>query len=165
MACRGVLFALEKSEVDLLRAMDDEDDRVAHVSDVIEERELGGQWAGEIDKAWDAIHRCFDHGNLTLDGGEYPLNHLIMGGEQLVTTGEYYISLKSLEQVRHIAAKIDDITEPDLRARYRRIDPKNYGMRLSDEDESYTWDNFSALPDFYKRAAKAGRSVIFTVDQ
>ena len=53
MACRGVLFALEESDIDTLLAFEDVNDRIEHVSNVIEERELGGDslWAAETDKA------------------------------------------------------------------------------------------------------------------
>ena len=167
MACRGVLFALEKSDVDTLLAFENENDRVEHVSNVIEERELAedSPWAAETDKAWDAIHRCFNQGSLDLGSGEYPFNHVILEGTQLVTSGDYYISLKTPEQVRDIAARIDEITEEDFKRRYRRIDPEQYGMQLSDDDEGYTWAYFNDAAEFYRRAAKAGRWVIFTVDQ
>lgn len=165
MSCRGALFAIEQSDVDALLAMNTEADRIAHVTDVIEERDLDGPWGVETDKAWDAIHRCFEDGNLTCDGGEYPLNHMIMAGKHLCTSGDYYISLKTPEQVKDIASKIEAVNETELRARYRRIDPDQYGMDLSDDDEKYTWDWFVGIAEFYKRAAAAGRWVIFTVDQ
>lgn len=165
MSCRGMHFALEEKEVQILRATEDEEARIEHVTEVIEQDLFGGDWAAETDKAWDAIHRCFANGTLALDGGEYPLNHVILGGEQLVTSGDYYISLKTPDQVRDIAKALGDITRDNLRARYRAIDPTDYGMDLSDEDEEYTCDWFEGLVDFYRRAAETGRWVIFTVDQ
>ncbi len=167
MSCRGVLFALEKEEIDTLLGFEDEQERIDHVSEVIEERELGGHspWAAETDKAWDAMHRCFNGGTLKLGKGEYPFDHIIFEGEQLVTSGEYYISLKTPEQVRDIAARIGEITQNELTRRYRLIKPRDYGMPLSEEDRLYTWEYFKEIAAFYQRAAKAWRWVIFTVDQ
>ncbi len=165
MGCRGVLFAIEKSEVDALLAFKDEEELVDHVHEELEERELGGPWAAETDKAWDALHRCFDNGKLTLDGGEYPLNHIIFGGRQLCTSGEFYIALKTPDQVRDVAAKIGAVSREELKSRYRRIKPKAYGFPLTDEDEEYTWQCLVDMVAFYQHAAKAGRWVIFTVAQ
>ena len=51
------------------------------------------------------------------------------------------------------------------RSTYFRLDPKAYGMPLSEEDFAYTWANLQGLSEFYARAAKAGdRAVVFTVD-
>lgn len=158
-------FAVTEQDVNELRAMESEVDRIDHVTDVIEEHGVDGDWAAQSDKAWDAIHRCFDNGDLTCDGGEYPLNHVIFGGEQLVTSGDYYISLKTPEQVRDIAAKIGEITRAELSRRYRLLDPAKYGYEITDEDEGYVWHWFEGVAAFYQRAAKAGRWVIFTVDQ
>lgn len=165
MSCRGMHFALEEKDVQTLRDMEDEDARIEHVTEVIEEDLYGGDWAAETDKAWDAIHRCFANGTLAPDDGEYPLNHVIMGGEPLVSNDDYFISLKSPAQVRDIAKALGGITQDDLRARYRTIDPSDYGLELSDEDEKYTCEWFGGLVDFYRRAAEAGRWVMFTVDQ
>jgi hypothetical protein len=167
MACRGVLVALEKADIDTLRDFESDDERIDHVIDEIEERELGGEagWAAETDKAWDAIHRCFNNGTLKRGSGDYPFNHIILEGEYLVDNDEYIISLKTPEQVSDIAARIGEITEDELKRRYRMIDPEQYGMPLSDDDEGYTWDWFCGIVDFYRRAAEAGRWVIFTVDQ
>jgi Domain of unknown function (DUF1877) len=36
---------------------------------------------------------------------------------------------------------------------------------LTEDDFEYTWAYFEDLPAFFRKAALAGRSVIFTVDQ
>jgi hypothetical protein len=43
--------------------------------------------------------------------------------------------------------------------------PKDYAPEYGDEDLAYSWSNFQDVAKFYARAAKAGRAVIFTVDQ
>ncbi len=164
MGCRGVLFALTDRDVKELCAIE-EDRRVEHVTDVIEEREIDGEWAVETDKAWDAIHRCLAGGRLEWDGGDDPLECVILRGEPLYSGDDYILSHKSPALVRQIAAKIGDVTHDDMRARYYSIDPDAYGMPLSDEDWEYTWHWFKSLVDFYRRAAQAGRHVLFTADQ
>ena len=167
MSCLGVHFALKADEVAQLQSLTDEQARVEHLQEVIEEQYLGDekQFAAESDKAWDAMHRVLADGQLTWDGGVYPLNHTVLAGELLYTDSDYIMSLKSLQQVRDIAAALPAITEAEFRRRYFAIDAKSYGFPLTDEDFRYTWDCFQGVRDFYTRAAKEGRFVLFTADQ
>lgn len=96
---------------------------------------------------------------MSWNGGDYPLNHTVFAGELLYTDSDYIMSLKTPEQVRDIAAALSGITEADFRRRYDAIDPKSYGLPLTDEDFRYTWDWFQGVSDLYTRAAEAGRFV------
>lgn len=167
MSCLGVHFALTEKEVDHLRSLDDEQARLNQVKEVIEETYFGKypDLTAESDKAWDAMHRTLADGRLTWDGGEYPLNHVVLAGELLYTDSDYIMSLKTPQQVRDIAAALPAITETEFRQRYFSIDAKSYGAPLSEDDFNYTWDWFQSVRDVYTRAAKEGRFVLFTADQ
>ena len=167
MSCLGVHFALSEKEVAHLRSLGDEQARLEHLQEIIEEHYLKHeiQFAAESDKAWDAIHRVLADGQLTWDGGVYPLNHTVLAGELLYTASDYIMSLKSPQQVRDIAAALPAITEAEFQRRYSAIDAKSYGRPLSVEDFRYTWDWFQDVRDLYVRAAEAGRFVLFTADQ
>ena len=167
MSCLGVHFALTEKEAAHLRSLDDEQERLSHLQEVIEEHYLSHekQFAAESDKSWDAMHRALADGEMSWDGGDYPLNHTVLAGELLYTDSDYIMSLKTPEQVRDIAAALPAITEADFRRRYDAIDAKSYGFPLTDEDFRYTWDGFQCVRDLYSRAAQAGRFVLFTADQ
>ena len=167
MSCLGVHFALTEREVAHLRSLADEQARLEHLQEVIEEHYLNDekQFTAESDKSWDAMHRALADGQLSWDGGDYPLNHTILAGELLYTDSDYIMSLKTPEQVRDVAAALAGITEADFRHRYDAIDTKSYGCPLTDEDFRYTWDWFQGVREFYGRAAQAGRFVLFTADQ
>ena len=167
MSCLGVHFALTEKEAAHLRSLDDEQARIDHLQEVIEETYFGEHpdLKAESDKAWDAMHRTLADGQLTWDGGEYPLSHVVLAGELLYTDSDYIMSLKTPEQVRDIAAALPAITETEFRRRYFAIDTKSYSTPLSDEDFRYTWDWFQSVRDLYTRAAKEGRFVLFTADQ
>lgn len=167
MSCLGVHFALTEKEAAHLRSLDDEQARVDHLQEVIEETYFGDHpdLKAECDKAWDAMHRTLADGQLTWDGGEYPLSHVVLAGELLYTGSDYIISLKTPQQVRDIAAALPAITEAEFRRRYFAIDAKNYSTPLSEEDFGYTWDWFQGVRDLYIRAANEGRFVLFTADQ
>lgn len=167
MSCLGVHFALTEEEASHLRSLDDEQERLEHLQEVIEERYMSQekQFAAESGKSWDAIHRALADGQLSWDGGAYPLSHAVLGGEVLYTDSDYIMSLKTPEQVRDIAAAMAGITETDFRQRYDAIDAKSYGVPLSEEDFSYTWDWFQGVRDLYTRAAQQGRFILFSADQ
>ena len=117
------------------------------------------------DNAWDAIHRCLTDGSLLYVSGEYPLNHCICGGRQLRRRGGYTVSFVSARQVPDVAEALEKISKRWMRKRYALLDPEEYNeVEMGEEDFLYTWENFLDVRRFYRKAAEAGRAVIFTVD-
>ena len=167
MSCLGVHFALTQAEVDKLRSFKVGQDRLNHLKEVIEEEYFRTQqdFLAETDKSWDALHRSLADGELTWDGGAYPLNHVIIGGEPLYFDDDYIISLKTPQQVQDVARALEPITEDELRSRYFKINSKKYASPLSEEDFGYTWGWFEGVRGLFKRAAAANRFVLFTADQ
>jgi hypothetical protein len=162
-----VHFSLDAAEAAALQAIEDEQARLEYMQENFEERYLDAPQthAAESDKAWDAMHRALSDGRLTWDGGAFPLNHAVLGGTLLYTADDYIMSLKTPAQVKAIAAALDALDEAAFRQRYDRIDAKDYGADLSDEDFQYTWEWFQNVRGLYRRAAAADRFVLFTADQ
>jgi hypothetical protein len=159
-----VFFALTVSqEVALIATRDD-----AEVGDFVAglEDEWDWDWLCEVDKAWDALHRCLGDGTLRLgrQNGN-PLELVILGGAQHHEGEEYVVAHVLAAQVVELAAALDEVDEAWLRARYDAIDPDDYQGELDDQDFEYTWRYLQDVREFYQGAAKAGRSVVFTVDQ
>jgi Domain of unknown function (DUF1877) len=167
MGCLGVHFSLSPEEVRQIRAIDDESERVEYIHEIIEEEYFANQPArkAESDKSWDAMHRTLSDGELTWDGGDYPLNHVVLGGERLYTDSDFIMVLKTPEQVRDVASALPGVTEAEFRRRYFGINPESYEFPLSEEDFGYTWDWFQGVRDFWLRADSEGRFVLFTADQ
>jgi hypothetical protein len=164
MACLGLHFAL--SGDDLAKVLNAKTDQQVLYSmrDEIEQK-WDEEWLYQTDKAWDAIHRCLADGTLSDKNGEYPLRLCVIGGKQLYSGDDYIISLKTPDEVADIAKALTFITKDALRQRYFQIDPRSYGVALSEEDFSCTWDYFSELPAFFAKAAAAKRPIVFMVDQ
>jgi hypothetical protein len=119
----------------------------------------------ESDKAWDAIHRCLTDGTLLYVSGEYPLNLCICGGRQLFRGRSYTASFVSARQVKDVVKALDKVTKRWMRKRYFLLDPDEYNeVEIGEEDFEYTWENFLDVRRFYRKAAEAGRAVLFTVD-
>jgi len=167
MGCLGVHFALSDAEVEHLRSLPGERDRLDYVVEEIERTYFDDhkEYLAESDKAWDAMHRVLADGQMTWDGGEYPLNHVVLAGELLYTKPDYIMTLKSPEQVRDIAAALPSITQSEFRRRYFAIDPEDYGSPLDEEDLAYTWEWFQNVRRLYSKAAAENRYVLFTADQ
>jgi hypothetical protein len=163
MSARGVHFAITRvQQKSLLTARSDR-----KLMELVEEIEKAWEkpFVVETDKAWDAIHRCLTDGTLLYVSGEYPLNHCICGGQQLFRGRDYTISYVTPAQVADVAKALSKITMVWMRRRYDKLDPEEYNEgEIGDEDFNYTWENFLDLRRFYKKAAEAGRAVIFTVD-
>ncbi len=166
MGCLGVHFSLSPEEVEQIRGID-ESARADFVHETIEEEYFAKypERKADSDKAWDAMHRALSDGELTWDGGVYPLNHVILGGELLYTGSDFIMVLKDPQQVRDVATALPGVTEADFRRRYFGINQDSYGFPLGEQDFGYTWDNFQCVRDFWLHAATEGRYVLFTADQ
>ncbi|XVV17286.1 DUF1877 family protein [Actinoplanes sp. CA-131856] len=114
-------------------------------------------WLCEVDKSWDAMHRCLSDGTLQLGRrtGE-ALELALLGGGHHHEGEDHIVAHVLADQVPAVAAALETVSEAWLRERYDRIDA---------EDFDYTWHYLAEVRDFYERAGAAGRSVIFTVDQ
>jgi len=110
------------------------------------------------------MHRALSDGLLSDDGGQYPLNHVVLGGQSLYGRDDYIISLKTPAQVKDVALAAMEITADQFRALYDGIDSEDYGLELTDEDFQYTWEWFQSVRALYQAAASEGRHVLFTVD-
>lgn len=167
MACLGVHFALSSDDVALLLSKQNDEERLSFVQEGIEERYFDGprRYIAQSDKAWDAMQRAHSDGLLSYEGGEYPLNHAVLGGQPLYSDEDYIISLKTPEQVKDVALVLAGLTQAQFRELYAAINPEEYGFDLTDEDFRYTWQWFKEVCTLYQTAASEGRHVLFTADQ
>jgi hypothetical protein len=163
MSARGVHFAVTPAQARALVAAKSDRELMTLIEQIEEAWER--PFVVESDKAWDAIHRCLTDGSLLYVSGEYPLNLCICGGRQLHRGRGYTVSFVSARQVKDVADALNKVTKAWMRRRYFLIDPEEYDeAEVGEEDFSYTWENFLEVRRFYRRAAEAGRAVIFTVD-
>ena len=89
----------------------------------------------------------------------------MLAGELLYTESDYIMSLKSPKQVKDVASALASVSRDDFRKGYFKINPKEYGLPVTEEDFGYTWEWFQNVRELYQRAAGEGRFVLFTADQ
>ncbi len=167
MGCLGVLFSIDEETVNKLKSFVDDEQRLEFLQEEIEESLMSNEPErfAELEKSWDALHRSLTDGKLEWNNGEFPFNHIIMGGISLYQQDDYIMSLKTPIQVAEIAKIIDNISKQELKNKYYSINEIDYGFELSDEDFNYTWGWFEESIAFWKLAASENRFVLFTVDQ
>jgi hypothetical protein len=163
MGCLGVHFALDDDDaVMVLTCRGDES--LMEVLEEIEER-WDKDWLQETDKAWDAIHRCLTDGTLDCERHATPLGKCVLGGRHLHRGDDYIVCYLTPEEVREVATAIEPIDEAWMRNKYDGLRRTDYGDFVAEIDCDYTWEWFSELQAFYRRAANTGRHVIFTASQ
>ena len=157
----GMHFALDAGDLAQLLAAGG-DGELVEVAEEIEESYYG-EWSMGTDKAWDAIHRCLTDGALAFDSGYYPLSHVVLGGRQIHGDDDYVVALVTAEQVVDVAQALDGVDEAWMREQFFGLEFDDYDGARDEDDFRYTWTNLEDLRVFYRRAAQARRSVIFTV--
>lgn len=176
MAGRGSLFALAPEDRDeLLSRLRNQPSSEATLllnDEKFSEYADNGWWA-ELDKAWDGIHRCLaevppeseEWPPLAADAS--PAAHAIGGGKRLTPEDdEWIVHFIPAELVKKIASALDKVDEQAMRDRYETYCKTAWGGSYdSPDDVTYTVDYFAAAKDIYRRAAEAGRDMVFMADQ
>ena len=170
MACRGVFFALTNEEEAKLLAAPDSDAVVEIITEEIEER-WDPEWLVEMDKSWDAVHRCLGDGSLSRSQSSLT-SKAVLGGRQLSSHADWIVSYLTADQVKQVAAAIAGIDQLEFRRRYFAlkkkflwVDRTDYDGPIGEEDFEYSWSNFEEMRVFFSKVAAAHRAIVFSVDQ
>ena len=159
----GVHFALSPEDLAEIRRLEDPDELVEFLCEDLEERYMEtDEWSFQSDKAWDPIHRCLADGRLLFQTGPFPLAYAVLGGVPLDTGEDYVACLVEPEQVAEVSVALEGITKAWMRSRYDALKATDYAGPMCDEDFEYAWENLEGLREFFGRAAKASRAVLFT---
>ncbi len=176
MSCLGVHFALTEEQEKKLLSLPPGDERIDYLQEDIEEA-WDKEFLAESDKAWDGIHRTltgYPNGesrfteDMLQKSGPEELRLCIMGGRNLhdtpVGNADYIMRLVDADKVPAVALALAAITQ-DWFAENYRVRCKDVWPEYGEEDLEYSWDCFQNVRALFERAAKAGRSVLFTADQ
>lgn len=163
MTARAVRFAPDGNDAERLLACQN-DDELMQVVEEIEER-WGLERLCELNKSWDALHRCFTDGDLVFDNGDFPLAHVPLGGVPLHEGADYSVCCVTVEQVRDVAAALEPLGGQWLRDRFATLTFDAYQGTGDTEDIAYTQAFLPGLKNFYRTAAQNSQAAIFTVDQ
>ena len=170
MACRGVFFALTREEKEALLRAPDSDTVIEIITEEIEER-WDEDWLQQMDKSWDAVHRCLGNGTLAVSQSAASAK-AILGGQHLSSRPDWIVSYLAVSMVPKVAEALEPFTEAEFRRRYFALRKKflwfdftDYDGPIDEGDFDYTWSYFEEMRQFFRKAAEAKRAVIFAVDQ
>ena len=112
--------------------------------------------------AWDAIHRCLTDGELDPAGGEFPLNHAVLGGKELHRGPDSTAVLIRPDMTRFIADALEELTEDDLRKKFMALNPQSYREPIDEKHFMQIWIVMQDLKVFFQAAAENLEAVVFT---
>lgn len=163
MACRGYFLALDDICAARVLAEHGNNARLIEVVKELDMTDAPDECA--VDKAWDGIHRCLTEGKLGGEDGTYPLNAVVLSGLPLHDGDDYVVSYNTAAEVRDVAAALATVDMERFTAIYWMIDPDDFGAARDDDGLAYLTAYLADITAFYERAANAGWSTIFVVDQ
>jgi hypothetical protein len=167
MANRGVHFAVTGSDVRKLKSLSGDTERRNYVSNVIEES-WESNFATETDKSWPLIHSalqmsnpCSDELDRTQQG---PASWAILGQHFLAFDEDGFIAHVRRWSVGWVALYLKGVSATEVQARLNELIAAHKCGNLSSDDAAYAAEWYPRMVDFYARASKAWRHVIFSVD-
>ena len=159
----GFHFALSREHAKRLFAIKDDESLRQFLEELKSTPEM--KKSGRIlalGTAWEAIHRCLTDGELDPAGGEFPLNHAVLGGKQLHRGADSTAVLVRPDMTRFIADALEELTEDDIRAKFLSLNPQSYRQPIDEKHFMPVWIALLTLKDFYTAAAENMEAVVFS---
>jgi hypothetical protein len=116
----------------------------------------------DLGTAWDAIHRCLTEGELDPAGGDFPLNHAILGGKQLHKGADSTAVLVRPDMTRFIADALEELNEDDIRKKFFALNKQSYQQPIDEKRFMEIWIVLQTVKDFYLAATENMEAVVFT---
>jgi hypothetical protein len=118
-------------------------DTLEIITEEIEER-WDREWLVEMDKSWDAIHRCLGDGSLRTSQKSIA-SKAVLGGRQLSSSSDWIISYLTVDEVKQVAVALASIDQPEFRRRYFALKKRflwfnltQYAGPINDDDFNYS---------------------------
>jgi hypothetical protein len=110
---------------------------------------------------WDPLHRCLTEGELDPEGGDFPLNHAVLGGKRLVFADDLVAVLVRPDMTNFVAEGLAEVEEEDVRKKYFALDPAKYGKAPTEKEFQQVWLKLNELRTFFDEAAANLDAVVF----
>jgi hypothetical protein len=111
---------------------------------------------------WDPIHRCLTEGELDPAGGDFPLNHAILGGKPLHRGPEHVAVLIRPDMTRFIADALAEVEEDDFRQKFMALNPASYQRPINEKEFMEVWLKMQDLKVFFEVSAENLEAIVFT---
>lgn len=163
MAGRGSHIALGREHAKKLFTLKDDDSLRKFLDELWSSPEMkkSGRLLDSGTK-WDPIHRCLTEGELDPAGGDFPLNHAILGGKQLHKGSDYTAVLIRPDMTRFIANALEELDEADIRQKFFALGKGTYEGPIGEKEFTEVWLALKNLQVFFAAAAENLEAVVFT---
>jgi hypothetical protein len=111
---------------------------------------------------WDPIHRCLTEGEPDPAAGDFPLNHAVLGGKQLLKGTDYTAVLIRPDMTRFIADALAELEEEDVRKKFFALGNGSYKRPIDEKHFMEMWLMLQNLKVFFEAAAENMEAVVFT---
>lgn len=115
-----------------------------------------------LKRTWDAIHRCLTEGELDPAGGDFPMNHVILGGKVIHNGDDYIAVVIRPDMLTFITEALHDLKEPEFRAKFFALGAKGYDQPLTDKEYALVWNALQEINGFFAYCEEERVAVLFT---
>jgi hypothetical protein len=116
----------------------------------------------DIGGVWDPLHRIMTDGELDPGGGDFPGNHVVLGGKQLHHAGDFSAILIRPDIVAFVSEALNELKQNDVREAFQKL-PASYDKPRGDKEFTELWLAITKLKVFFDAAAENLEAVVFTV--
>lgn len=116
----------------------------------------------DIGAAWDPLHRLMTDGELDPSGGDFPQNHVVLGGRQLHHGDDFSAILIRPDMVGFVSEAINELTQAEVREKFEAL-PPSYAKPRTEKDFAELWLAVQKMRVFFDAAAENLEAVVFTV--
>lgn len=116
----------------------------------------------DIGAAWDPLHRIMTDGELDPGGGDFPGNHVVLGGKQLHHAGDFSAILIRPDIVAFVSESLNELKQNEVREKFENL-PATYAKPRGDKEFVELWLAITQMRTFFDAAAENLEAVVFTV--
>lgn len=113
--------------------------------------------------SWDPIHRSLTEGTLEYDGGEFPLDHCVLGGRRLHKGEDFEAILIRPDIVPHVSQGLHNLKRAEFTEKYMALEPDEYGKQPTEPEADETWAMLKLIRQLFEDASNEHAAVLFTV--
>ena len=117
----------------------------------------------DVGGTWDPLHRIMTDGELDPGGGDFPGNHVVLGGKQLHHAGDFSTILIRPDIVAFVSEALNELKQAEVREKFQNL-PASYGKPRGDKEFIELWLAITQLRTFFDAAAENLEAVVFTVN-
>jgi hypothetical protein len=116
----------------------------------------------DVGPVWDPLHRLMTDGELDPSGGDFPHNHIVLGGRQLHHGDDFSAILIRPDMVGFVSEALNELKQIEVREKFEAL-PASYAKPRGEKEFAELWLAVQKMRVFFDAAAENLEAVVFTV--